>query len=150
MPSRNGTVAHGWLGGDGMHRTAFFLFHTPPHETAAWNLVFCENANMSMVIDILNNQLGFANSEYHKLKVKLEKVQEKLDGIFERYTVVLRGPQFEAFEGEKAGLDVQKARLEGQEKVLEEGMHQWLGIIHKCTSGIFSIATTQDCTSSSS
>ena len=79
--------------------------------------------------------------------MKLEKVQEKLDEILERYTVVRRGPQFEAFE---ARLDVQTARLEGREKMLEEGMRQWLGIIHKCTSGIFSIATTQDCTSSSS
>ena len=81
--------------------------------------------------------------------MKLEKVQEKLDEILERYTVVRRGPQFEAFEGERAGLDVQTARLEGKENMLEEKMSRCLGIIERCTSGIVSIAATRDFTSSS-
>ena len=97
---------------------------------------------MSMVIDSLKGQLGTASDEYRELQGKLEKVQKKLDKTLERYTVVLRGPEFEEFKGERAGLDIQKARLAGQEKVLEEGMRRWWAIIDKCMSGVVSIAVT--------
>jgi len=119
---------------------------TTSHETAAWNLVFYEKANMGITIKVLRDQLYSANDEYRGLKVKLEKVQEKLDTIHERHDVVRRGRLFEAFDGERAGLEIQEARLEGQAKVLEEGMRRWLIIIEESIKTMLAAVSRLDIT----
>lgn len=104
-------------------------------EGAAGNVLFLETANMSSY-DIFKGQLGKANEEYQRERGELEKLQERVQRRWDRINALRRGTASEDFQGEKAGLEHENARLEFKEKQVEERLRLLLLIRMDCVGGI--------------
>ena len=107
-----------------------------PHETAAWNLIFPAITEMSHDIGYFQAQLGPASEQYKKLKLELERLQEKLEVTQGRLIAMERGTVEEDFNGERDGLIKEKARLEHNEGLVGWRLDRWLEVTLECLKAL--------------
>ena len=129
---------------------AFPHLNNTVYETApTLNFIFHETASMNNNnnpnLDSYREQMRTANQEYRELRLELRELQGRRDRNEKRLLQTRRGAA-EAFECERAGLEIEKARLEGKEKQVEELIRRWLAILEECLRGMVSTTSTTSTT----
>ena len=114
-----------------------------PHETVAWNFIFPVNTNME-AFEPFKYQLQVASNEHLEVRMELQKVRGKLEMCQERLGVLQRGSP-EDFEGEKAGLEAEKAKLEEKEKWEQWRLDRLLEVIKECVFALREEAASKRC-----
>ena len=89
------------------------------------------NVNMSIFTPFKDGMYA-AIHEYRDVKVEAATLLEKLEKNQERLDALQRGAVSEAFEGEKAALENQKAWLVGLDRDVRHRMRQWLVVTEEC------------------
>lgn len=102
-----------------------------------FSVIFHENANMSKSsLDIFKEQLYLANKEYSNLRTEREGLLDKLAMNDKRLIAIQAGQAGDTFEGEKAGLESERARLVELEDRVQWRSNRCLEIIHDCIKAL--------------
>lgn len=124
---------------------------TPPPETpaaAVLNLIFHKNtdtdtdantntnANMSSSFDTFRGQLVYLNEEYQQAKAELKQAEQDRDCNRSRIIEIRSGGSKEAFECEKAELELGIPRLERREAQAEERLRLLLVATTECVAAL--------------
>ena len=120
-------------------KVIYSRIYTNPHmhtDTPNNPLTHTKKMDHENIFKPFKDQMYAANGEYREVRVEAATLLEKLEKNQERLDALQRGTASEAFEGEKAALEDQKAWLVGLDRDVRDRMRRWLIIIEECINAM--------------